>query len=78
MIKRILPPGFTFKGYPAQFQHTDERRIMKQLLNMPSAAEIIRTQGDRVRFGLRVHVYAYPEDTLAVWLHLCVSYRSVL
>jgi centrosomal protein CEP76 len=39
--------------------------------------DIMECVGDSVRFGIRVKVYTYPEDIVAVWVMLAVKYRAV-
>ena len=40
--------------------------------------EIVGCRGDGVEHSLRVSVYKYPEDVVAVWVMLAVQYRSVV
>ena len=40
--------------------------------------EIVGCRGDGVEHSLRVTVYKYPEDVVAVWVMLAVKYRSVV
>lgn len=40
--------------------------------------EIVGCRGDGVEHSLRVSVYKYPEDVVAVWMMLAVKYRSVV
>eukprot|EP00696_Hemimastix_kukwesjijk_P014993 gnl/Hemi2/3085_TR1090_c0_g1_i1.p1 gnl/Hemi2/3085_TR1090_c0_g1~~gnl/Hemi2/3085_TR1090_c0_g1_i1.p1 ORF type:complete len:641 (+),score=176.65 gnl/Hemi2/3085_TR1090_c0_g1_i1:145-2067(+) len=77
-IKRAVPDGHTFKGFPIQFSHHNPQRMFSALLNSPTGAELLRTSGDYVRFGLRVKIYAYPEEAKAVWVMVAVKYRSVM
>jgi hypothetical protein len=44
----------------------------------PLSVEVLRARGDGVKHSLHVKVFPYPEDTLAVWVMLAVTFRSVL
>ena len=48
------------------------------LLRSPVCTEIASCRGDQVRMAVRVKVYSYPEDIVAVWIMFAVTYRSVL
>lgn len=76
-IKKDVPEGHTFKGFPIHFNHTNSKRIITACLRDKVCTDIIECVGDVVRFGVRVKVVAYPEDVLSVWLMLAVKYRSV-
>ncbi|CAB3981640.1 Centrosomal of 76 kDa [Paramuricea clavata] len=77
-IRKNVPDGHTFKGFPIQFVHMNPRRALGTCLRSPVCEEIIRCQGDHVRHALRVRVYPYPESTCAVWIMFACKYRSVL
>jgi len=77
-IKRAIPKGHTFKGYPLQFAHADASAIMEECGRDPTAVEVLRARGDHVRHSLHVKIFPYPEDTIALWVMLAVTFRSVL
>lgn len=77
-IRKNVPDGHTFKGFPIQFVHMNARRAFGTCLRAPVCEEIIRCQGDHVRHAVRVRVFPYPESTCAVWIMFACKYRSVL
>ena len=77
-LKRSIPKGHTFKGYPVQFLHRNAAKIFSACARDPLCADILEGRGDQVQHSLRVKVSCYPEGRCAVWLMLAVTYRSVL
>jgi len=76
-IKKDVPEGHTFKGFPIHFNHVNTKRIVTALRKDKLSTDIMECTGDVVRFGIRVKIVSYPEDVLSVWLMICVKYRSV-
>eukprot|EP00297_Palpitomonas_bilix_P002881 CAMPEP_0113908950 /NCGR_PEP_ID=MMETSP0780_2-20120614/26506_1 /TAXON_ID=652834 /ORGANISM="Palpitomonas bilix" /LENGTH=642 /DNA_ID=CAMNT_0000904555 /DNA_START=152 /DNA_END=2077 /DNA_ORIENTATION=- /assembly_acc=CAM_ASM_000599 len=66
-VKRAVPEGNTFKGFPVQFVHRDPARMMGALKASTVAQDILATRGDGVSFGLRVKAFAYAESAISVW-----------
>lgn len=77
-VRRAVPDGHTFKGFPIHFLHRNARRAFATCLKSPFFEEIICCRGDHVRLALRARVYVNPEDVCAVWLMFACKYRSVL
>ncbi|XP_069778555.1 centrosomal protein of 76 kDa isoform X2 [Narcine bancroftii] len=77
-IKRVVPDGHTFKGFPIHFVHQNPRRAFATCLRSPFCEEIVCCRGDQVRLAVRVRVYPYPESACAVWIMFACKYRSVL
>ncbi|XP_043543657.1 centrosomal protein of 76 kDa isoform X2 [Chiloscyllium plagiosum] len=77
-IKRAVPDGHTFKGFPIHFVHRNPRRAFATCLRSPFCEEIVCCRGDQVRLAVRVRVYPYPESACAVWIMFACKYRSVL
>eukprot|EP00112_Aurelia_sp_Birch-Aquarium-sp1_P012545 Seg2636.3 transcript_id=Seg2636.3/GoldUCD/mRNA.D3Y31 product="Centrosomal protein of 76 kDa" protein_id=Seg2636.3/GoldUCD/D3Y31 len=77
-IRRNVPDGHTFKGFPIQFIHTNATRAFSSCLKAQVCEEIICCRGDQVRLAVRARVFTYPEDTQAVWIMFAVKYKSVL
>lgn len=77
-IRRAIPDGHTFKGFPIQFVHRNARRAFATCLRSPVCEEIICCRGDHVRLAVRVRVFTYPEGACAVWIMFAVRYRSIL
>lgn len=77
-VRRAVPDGHTFKGFPIHFLHLNARRAFATCLRSPFCDEIVCCRGDRVRLAVRVRVFAYPESACAVWVMFACKYRSVL
>ncbi|XP_043116067.1 centrosomal protein of 76 kDa [Puntigrus tetrazona] len=77
-VRRAVPDGHTFKGFPIHFLHRNARRAFATCLRSPFCEEIVCCRGDHVRLAVRVRVFAYPESACAVWIMFACKYRSVL
>ncbi|XP_051921542.1 centrosomal protein of 76 kDa isoform X2 [Hippocampus zosterae] len=77
-IRRAVPDGHTFKGFPIHFLHRNARRAFSTCLKSRFCEEIVCCRGDHVRLALRVRVFIYPENVCAVWFMFACKYRSVL
>ncbi|KAL4617007.1 centrosomal protein of 76 kDa [Arapaima gigas] len=77
-VRRAVPDGHTFKGFPIHFTHRNARRIFATSLRSPFCEEIVCCRGDHVRLAVRVRVFAYPESACAVWIMFACKYHSVL
>lgn len=78
-IRRTVPTGHCFKGFPTFYNHLNVQEIFKYLSNgsSPSSQEVLLTRGEHLKFALRVRVYTYAEDTVAVWVMICAIYENV-
>ncbi|KAL9642610.1 hypothetical protein ABK040_009690 [Willaertia magna] len=77
VIKNMIPPKHTFRAFPIQVNHTSVKRIINTCQRNKNFKTILECVGDRVRFGIRVKVFAYPEDVLAVWVMICSVYVNI-
>ncbi|XP_033010741.1 centrosomal protein of 76 kDa isoform X1 [Lacerta agilis] len=77
-IRRAVPDGHTFKGFPIHFVHRNARRAFAACLRSPFCDEILCCRGDHVRLAVRVRVFTYPESACAVWIMFACKYRCVL
>ncbi|XP_068998212.1 centrosomal protein of 76 kDa isoform X2 [Embiotoca jacksoni] len=77
-VRRAVPDGHTFKGFPIHFLHRNARRAFATCLRSPFCEEIVCCRGDHVRLAVRVRVFVYPENACAVWLMFACKYRCVL
>ncbi|XP_054841418.1 centrosomal protein of 76 kDa [Eublepharis macularius] len=77
-IRRAVPDGHTFKGFPIHFVYRNARRAFATCLRSPFCEEIVCCRGDQVRLAVRVRVFAYPESACAVWIMFACKYRCVL
>lgn len=76
-IKRAVPTGHTFKGFPRQFNHRSATLMAHTLLREPVVTDILSTVGQAVKFAVRVKVFAYPEDLCSVWVMLAVKFKGL-
>ncbi|XP_003219767.2 centrosomal protein of 76 kDa isoform X1 [Anolis carolinensis] len=77
-IRRAVPDGHTFKGFPIHFVYKNARRAFAACLRSPFCEEILCCRGDQVRLAVRVRVFTYPESACAVWIMFACKYRCVL
>ncbi|XP_064164700.1 centrosomal protein of 76 kDa [Anguilla rostrata] len=77
-VRRAVPDGHTFKGFPIHFTHRNARRAFATSLRSPFCDEIVCCRGDHVRLAVRVRVFEYPESACAVWIMFACKYRLVL
>ncbi|KAJ8288504.1 hypothetical protein COCON_G00011630 [Conger conger] len=77
-VRRAVPDGHTFKGFPIHFTHRNARRAFATSLRSPFCDEIACCRGDHVRLAVRVRVFEYPESACAVWIMFACKYRLVL
>lgn len=77
-IRRAVPDGHTFKGFPIHFLHRNARRAFATCLRSPFCDEIICCRGDQMRLAVRVRAFTYPESACAVWIMFACKYLSVL
>lgn len=74
-VKRLVPRGHSFKGYPTCFNTTNPDAILATLLKSPAAVDIVDCKGIATRHALRIKICPYPEGVRAVWLMLAVHYK---
>ncbi|XP_030068263.1 centrosomal protein of 76 kDa [Microcaecilia unicolor] len=77
-IRRAVPDGHTFKGFPIHFLHRNARRAFATCLRSSFCEEIICCRGDQMRLAVRVRAFPYPESACAVWIMFACKYRSVV
>ena len=76
-VKRAVPAGHTFKGFPISFQSEDADHAFETLAAQPVAADILDTHGDEVLFAIRARIVPYPEGRSAVWVMIAVKFQCV-
>ncbi|XP_037533110.1 centrosomal protein of 76 kDa isoform X2 [Nematolebias whitei] len=77
-VRRAVPDGHTFKGFPIHFLHRNARRAFATCLRSAFCEEVVCCRGDHVRLAVRVRVFVYPENACAVWLMFACKYWSIL
>jgi len=76
VVKRHIPKGHSFKGYPTMFNHCNPERIMHAIRRSPIAKDILKIRADHTHFALRVKLVPFPENVVALWVMLCVRFRA--
>lgn len=74
-IKRNVPEGHTFRGYPIVVSERSASAILGLFRRATIASDILSTQGDAVRFALRVKCVCYPEVSAALIFYECICMR---
>ena len=74
-IKRNVPEGHTFRGYPIVVNDPSPANVLGVFRRAQIATDILRTRGDAVRFALRVKVFIFPEDAKAIWVMLACKFK---
>ncbi|XP_041963440.1 centrosomal protein of 76 kDa [Alosa sapidissima] len=77
-VRRAVPDGHTFKGFPIQFLHHNTHRAFATCLRSHFCEEIVCCRGDHVRLAVRVRVFVYPESACATWVMFACKYHSIL
>ncbi|KAJ1447360.1 CEP76 C2 domain-containing protein [Pelagophyceae sp. CCMP2097] len=75
-IRRRVPQGHCFKGFPTCFSHANAPRIFAALQRGELSQDVLTTAGEQVRHALRVRIFAYAEDVVAVWVMIAVRYAK--
>jgi len=74
-VKRAVPTGYMFKGFPKNFCHRNKSAIAAQLLAEPAVQEMVSYGGGGIELGLRVKAFLYPEDLASVWVMVCAKQK---
>ena len=72
-IKRYVPVGHTFKGFPHHFTSVHPPAVLDALLKAAPCSDILQCRGDHVKLAVRARVYPYPDDVCGLVM-LAVSY----
>mmetsp|Transcript_1462 Transcript_1462/g.2127 ORF Transcript_1462/g.2127 Transcript_1462/m.2127 type:complete len:692 (-) Transcript_1462:1071-3146(-) len=75
-IKRHVPKGHCFKGFPTCFPHLQPTRMITALLRAELSADVIATAGDHVRHAIRIRIFSYAEGVSACWVMIAVRYLN--
>eukprot|EP01028_Stygiella_incarcerata_P008657 TRINITY_DN3840_c0_g1_i1.p2 TRINITY_DN3840_c0_g1~~TRINITY_DN3840_c0_g1_i1.p2 ORF type:complete len:727 (+),score=202.06 TRINITY_DN3840_c0_g1_i1:98-2278(+) len=76
-MKHSIPEGYTFKGFPVQFTHTNVRRMFYAMQQSAVCKDILMTRGEDVAFALRCRLFSYAENSVVMWVMLSVQYRAL-
>ena len=75
-VRRRVPRGHCFKGFPTCFPHAHAGRALAALERGDLSRDVLDTQGEQVTHALRVRVFPYAENVCAVWVMLAVHYKK--
>jgi centrosomal protein CEP76 len=67
-VKRSIPEGHIFKGYPICFNHYNTQKIFSEMSRIKQCCDIFNTRGDCVRMAVRVKIFPYTDKILACWV----------
>lgn len=76
-IKGHMGDGYTFKGFPINVAHVNDKKIVSSLEANATGARILDTERDGATFAIRTKVFVFPEAILSVWILLGTRYRSL-
>lgn len=77
-VRYAVPTGFTFKGYPAQFNHLNIRQIFRECMRSEVCSDLITSHGDELELAIKIRIYPYPENVVACWVMFACQYRCIL
>ncbi|ORY43157.1 hypothetical protein BCR33DRAFT_717893 [Rhizoclosmatium globosum] len=77
-VKRGIPEGHTFKGFPIHFNTLNPQKIFSAFAQAKACQNLMLTKGDKVRFGVRVKVIPYAEKCVACWVMVAVRYKAYM
>jgi centrosomal protein CEP76 len=78
-VKRSVPRGSAFRGFPVLFNHLSPSRMIDALLAANVSRDIIETPiDDKGAFALRVSVSVYCENVAACWVLISVRTAAVV
>ncbi|XP_076826119.1 centrosomal protein of 76 kDa-like [Clavelina lepadiformis] len=77
-IRRYVPEGNTFKGFPVQYLHCNAQHAFETSLKNGVCSDIVECRGDDIKLAVRVHITTFPDDAVATWIMFACRYCSVL
>jgi len=77
IVRRAVPDGSTFKGFPIQVLHRNAVRAFRTSMKNQVCADIVECRGDNVRHAVHVSVSVFPDDVVAMWIMFACRYCSV-
>ncbi|KAA0152904.1 hypothetical protein FNF29_03428 [Cafeteria roenbergensis] len=67
-VRACVPPGHSFSAFPFQVGHASPARLAAFLRASAVAEGVVCSRREAVSLAVRVRVFAYAEDVLAVWV----------
>lgn len=74
-IRRKVPHGHTFKGFPHHFVTYEPATIFQTWLRDEVALSILQCRTSSASLAVRLHITPMPEDVLSVWAMIAIAYR---
>ena len=74
-IRRKVPSGFTFKGFPHHFVTYDARSILQTWMRDEVALGILQCRTSKASLAVRIRIHRLPDDVVSVWAMLAIAYR---
>jgi centrosomal protein CEP76 len=75
-VRRVIPIGHTFKGYPMSFGGAGIDEMFAEMKRRAGCRDVLLVKGDVVRFGVCVRRMEYIEGVSGVWVMICARYRA--
>ncbi|KAK9817335.1 hypothetical protein WJX74_001322 [Apatococcus lobatus] len=72
-VKRCIPPGWTFRGYPHQYRSQSSAYIAAVTLKEHAVMDMLASTCNDATFALRVNMVPYPEGVVCAWVMLAVK-----
>ena len=74
-IRRFVPSGHTFKGFPHHFATADPSAIFAAWCENDVARDILTTRTKKATLSVRLRVFPLADEVLSVWAMLAIAYR---
>ena len=74
-VRRIVPNGHTFKGFPHHFLNADARYIFSTWLRDEVALDIVQCRTLKAKLAVRMRVATMADDVVSVWAMIAIAYR---
>lgn len=76
-VRRAVPVGHTFKGFPTHFTHTRASAMLSSLIRTEPSLEIMQSRAPQVQLALRLRIFPYPDGVVSAWLMLACRHAAV-
>jgi len=75
-IKRTVPYQCVFKAVPFQFTSLHPHLLFASMIQSRALQDLLASDGQELRLGIRCKVIVYPEDFCAVWIMVASIKRA--
>ena len=76
-VKGTIGDGRTFKGFPLNVNHLNERAMLAAILGQSTGRAIIECDAEDAAFAVRCKVFEFAEGVVSVWVMVACRYRSL-